>query len=152
MTAAVVLFVFGAITAGLALQFSLGTLRAPGSGLFPLALGVMLMGLAAGQAILLYRARPGPAPKRADGVPVPWLDDAARRVLLFMCAVAFATALLPWAGYAIGGFILVLALLRILGERRWKVAGSIAAVTAIACYVVFVRWLNIPLPSGWFWI
>ena len=40
MTAAISLFVFGAITAALSLQLPLGTLRMPGSGFFPLALGL----------------------------------------------------------------------------------------------------------------
>ena len=40
---AVVFFVFGAITTILSLQMPIGSLRAAGSGLFPLGLGILLM-------------------------------------------------------------------------------------------------------------
>lgn len=49
MTAAIVLFLFGVLTAVLSLQLPIGNLRAPGSGFFPFALGLALMGLAAAQ-------------------------------------------------------------------------------------------------------
>ena len=89
MTAAIALFVFGAITAALSLQFPLGTLRAPGSGFFPLALGLLLMGLAAahGRRSSVSRS-PRPAAGRArPAANPPRRDGATRRVLLFMGAV-----------------------------------------------------------------
>lgn len=46
MAAGLALLLFGAVTALLSLQLPIGTLRGPGSGLFPLALGLILMGLA----------------------------------------------------------------------------------------------------------
>lgn len=152
MTAAIVLFLCGAITTLLSLELPLGTLRMPGSGLFPLVLGLMLAGLAAGHGVQMYMAKaeqPAAAPSPAAGAP-PWrLDDATRRVLLFMGAVALATALLRPLGYALTSFLLMLALLQILGMRNWPVCGLIALSSAVACYVVFVRWLMIPLPAGW---
>ncbi|HSD41414.1 MAG TPA: tripartite tricarboxylate transporter TctB family protein [Burkholderiales bacterium] len=151
MTAAIALFVFGAVTAALSLQLPLGTPRMPGTGLFPLVLGVMLMGLAATQAVRLYLARPKPAQPAtgAAAAPLPKRDGATQRVVLFMGAVVVATALLPTLGYPLTSFLLMLALLRVLGVRKPHVAGAIALGSAIACYVVFVKWLMIPLPSGW---
>lgn len=150
MTAAVALFVFGAVTAALSLQLPLGTPRMPGTGLFPLALGVMLMGLAAAQAIRLYLERPKPAQPAPAAAPAPERDGATQRVALFMGAVAVATALLSTLGYALTSFLLMLALLWVLGARKPHVAGAIALGSAVVCYFVFVQWLKIPLPAGFF--
>jgi len=152
MTAAIALFLCGALTVLLSLDLPLGTLRMPGSGFFPLVLGLMLAGLAAVHGVQLYLARPQqPAAKAGSAAAGPsWrLADATRRVLLFMGAVALATALLQALGYTLTSFLLMLALLQILGMRGWAVRGVIALSTAGVCYVVFVRWLMIPLPAGW---
>jgi putative tricarboxylic transport membrane protein len=149
MTAAIALFVFGAVTAALSLQLPLGTPRMPGTGLFPLALGVMLMGLAATQAIRLYLAQSKPAqPANGAAAAPPQRDGATQRVVLFMGAVVVAIALLSTLGYPLTSFLLMLALLWVLGVRKPHVAGSIALGSAVACYFVFVQWLKIPLPSG----
>jgi len=65
-----------------------------------------------------------------------------------MGAVVVAIALLSTLGYPLTSFLLMLALLRVLGVRKPHVAGSIALGSAVACYFVFVQWLKIPLPSG----
>jgi hypothetical protein len=150
MTAAIAWFVFGAITAALSLQYPLGTLRAPGSGFFPLALGLMLMGLAAAHAVKLRLERPKPAPPKPAIAPEAAAGqraDARRRVLLFVGVMALATALLQPIGYVASSFLLMLGLLKVLGVR-WAVAVAVATGTAIASYFVFVRWLSIPMPPG----
>jgi hypothetical protein len=143
MTAAIALLAFGALTAGLSLQLPLGTLRAPGSGFFPFALGLLLVALAAGEFLRLHLAKPKPAPP----APAPAADGAARRVLLFMAVVAVSTALLQPIGYVASSFLLMLGLLRVLGSR-WSASALIAALSAAACYVLFVLWLRIPMPAG----
>lgn len=152
MTAAICLFLFGAATAAAALQLTLGTLRAPGSGFFPLVLGVLLMGLAAGHGIRLYLARPeAPAQPKPPVAPAAESRRAAGtwRVILFMGVVALATALLETVGFALVSFFMMLGLLWILGSRKLGVAGPIALATAVLSELVFVRWLHIPLPAGW---
>ena len=161
MSAAISLFLFGALTAALSLQLPLGVPRMPGSGFFPLVLGLALMALAAVHCVQLYRARPKaaapqtPAAPRTPAAPqtpaapaAPGGDGATRRVVLFVAGVIAAVALLQPLGYVLSSFLLMLVLLLILGLRLWYSA-SIALLSAAACYVVFVRWLKIPLPSGW---
>jgi hypothetical protein len=145
MIAAVALFAFGALTAVLSLQLPLGTLRLPGSGLFPLALGLLLMALAAGQLLRLRLAKP-PAAAAAPAAK-PASDGAARRVVLFVAVVALAVALLEPIGYVASSFLLMLGLLAVLGVR-WGRAALVAAVSAAASYLLFVQWLKIPMPAG----
>jgi putative tricarboxylic transport membrane protein len=145
MTAAIAWFVFGAITAGLSVQYPIGSLWAPGSGLYPLVLGLMLMGLAAAHAVRLHLEQPKPAV--APGAAPRRLGDATRRVLLFIGVAALATALLQPIGYVASGFLLMLGLLRVFGVR-WGVAALIAVLAAVASHFLFVQVLGIPMPAG----
>jgi hypothetical protein len=148
MTVAIALFLFGGIIALLSLQLPIGTLRAPGTGFFPLVLGLILMGLAACHVIQLHlsgrKPTTGSEPDRGPG-------GSTQRVLRFMGAVVIATALLEPLGYPLVSFLLMLALLQSLGIRRWHFSGLIAILTAGASYILFVHWLKIPLPKGWIW-
>jgi len=142
MAAAIALFLFGALTTAFSLQLPLGSLRMPGSGLFPFALGLALMALAALQAAQIRVEKAKATAAGEDG-------GTTRRVALFMGAVALATALLRPLGFAPVCFLLMLALLRILGVR-WRAAALIALASAAVSQVVFVTWLKIPLPTaGW---
>ena len=150
MTAAIAWFVFGAITAALSLQYPLGTLRAPGSGLFPLALGVMLMALAAAHAVKLRLERPKETPAKPSAAPEAAARaraDGRRRVALFVAVMALAIGLLPHIGYVASSGLLMLGLLKVLGVR-WSPALLVAAAAAVAAHFVFVRWLSIPMPPG----
>jgi len=150
MGAAISMFVFGAITAVLSLQLPLGALRMPGSGFFPFTLGLALMALAAGHGIQLHLARPKATARRDSASPAaPEGNGATRRVALFVAGVIAAVALLQPLGYTLSSFLLMLALLQILGIRRWYSSLAIALGSAVVCHIVFVRLLQIPLPSGW---
>ena len=145
MLADALLLLFGAVTALLALQLPLGRLHAPGSGLFPLVLGCVLMGLAAGhlgQAVVARAASASPVASTRRPTRVS-------RMMLFLATLALAIGLLDILGYPLVAFLLMLALLGILGLRRRRTAGLIAAGAAALAYHLFVQWLRIPLPKGW---
>jgi hypothetical protein len=154
MAAAVVLLAFGALTALLSLDLPLGTLRAPDSGFFPLALGLMLVALAAGHIVKLRLAsrttQAGNEPRSGTETEAN-RGTAMRHVVPFIAAVVIATALLQPLGYALVVFLLMCGLLEILGMRPRGLSVVIAIVTAGVCQVLFVHWLRIPLPTGWLW-
>ncbi len=143
MTAAVALLLFGAVTLALSLQLPIGTLRAAGSGLFPLILGLLLMGLAACHLVQLFRAQDPAAPVRAEG------SVSYRRVALFLGAVAASTALLVPLGFVLSAFLLLLALMEIVGVRPRILSVVVSLLAAGFSYILFVQWLQIPLPNGW---
>lgn len=146
MTAGVLLLLFGAVTAWLSLQIRVGTLRAPGSGFFPFYLGLLLILLAAIHVARLWRSGSALSGEGAGGVR----QSSRQRVLLFLAAMALGTGLLPILGYPLVAFLLMVLLLYILGVRRWSRLVPIALCTAGVCYVLFVRWLQIPLPTAAF--
>jgi putative tricarboxylic transport membrane protein len=133
---------FGVLTILLSLQMPIGTFRAAGSGLFPLSLGLLLVLLSALYvgSLWLQSAPSAVAPARVEA-PGPLLGCLG--------VLALAPLLLQPLGYPLVAFLLMLALLRILGIRRWRVNVLVSLGTAAVAYVLFVRWLQIPLPKGW---
>ena len=141
----VLIFLFGAVTAYCSLRMPVGTFRAAGSGLFPLGLGVLLMGLS---AIFIVTSRVRSRRVKENRTPAE-IPRSVAQVLLFMAAMVLATLLFKTLGYPVTSFLLLLGLLRILGVRSWGFSLPLSLVTAAGAYVLFVVWLKIPLPKGW---
>lgn len=139
------LLLLGGITTLASPHLPIGTLHRPGSGFFPLILGLLLMGLAAGHLVQVWRS----APNRVGAAPAPAGRGSVGRVLLFLGAIALAIALLDGLGFPVVAFLLMVALLEIFGIRRRRDSVLIALCTAVAAYILFVQWLQIPLPKGW---
>jgi hypothetical protein len=141
----ILIFLFGAVTAYFSLSIPLGTFRAAGSGLFPLGLGILLMGLSSALLVKAYvQGKPIREKKPHSEVP-----RSAKQVILFIGAIALATLLFKELGYPLMWFLLLFALLRILGVRRWAYNLALSLLTATGAYFLFVLWLQIPLPKGW---
>jgi len=139
------MLLFGAVTAYFSLRMPVGTFRAAGSGLFPLGLGILLMGLS---IVLLIKAGAQRKPV-AEKKPSDELSQPTKQVILFTSAIALAILLFKELGYPLMSFLLLLALLRILGVRSWAYSLSLSLLTATGAYFLFVVWLQIPLPKGW---
>jgi hypothetical protein len=131
--------------------YSLDVLAAPGPGVFPLAVGVLLLGLAIGQgAAALRRARrqPGsPVASAAGGLPIVERGASGRVLALMGVLVAYAAAA-GLVGFLTASFALVLVSSRLLGARDWLRSALLAAGVTAAAYVIFVLWLAVPLPRG----
>jgi len=141
----ILIFLFGAVTVYFSLQMPMGTFRAAGSGLFPLGLGILLMGLS---IVLLIKAYVQGRPVR-EKKPLSEVPRSVKQVVFFMGAIALATLLFKQLGYPLMWFLLLFALLRILRVRRWALNLSLCFLTATGAYFLFVLWLQIPLPKGW---
>ena len=76
-------------------------------------------------------------------------SESPMQLILFLGAMVLATFFFNRFGYLLISFLLMLALLRILGMKRWGLNILISAVTAGGSYFLFVKWLNIPMPKGW---
>lgn len=140
-----IVFVCGGMTVVLSLQMPLGTFRMAGSGLFPLCLGIALMLLA-----LLYLAnmllQKDSQPHRVEATGAP--PGAAGQMLRFFGASALAVLGLDILGYPLTSFLLMLVLLWILGIRRVVLLVTLSLLAAAGSYLLFVRFLKIPLPKG----
>ena len=141
-----VIFLFGAVTILLSLKMPLGTFRKSGTGLFPLCLGILLM-ILSGIFLLKLFFQNKEAPKKGKAaVEIP---GSTKQMIFFLGTMVLATAFFNQLGYPLTSFLLMVALLRILGIKRWAYNVLLSFVTAIASYFLFVQWLKIPLPKGW---
>jgi len=130
---------FGAAAAFESARLPFGTIHNPGEGFFPWWASVTAVLLA---TILLIQA----LNSRSSSAR----DESRRlvKVIVLLVILAAYTFLLDPLGYPICTFLLVLFMLRVLDPQRWRVALSIAVLTAAGSYVVFAVWLSVPLPRG----
>jgi len=130
---------FGAAAAFESARLPFGTIHNPGEGFFPWWASVTAVLLATILVIQALNSRSSSA-----------RDESRRlaKVIVLLFILAAYTFLLDPLGYPIGTFLLVLFMLRVLYPQRWRVALSIAVLTAAGSYVVFAVWLSVPLPRG----
>jgi putative tricarboxylic transport membrane protein len=144
--ATLVIFLFGAVTAVLSLRMRIGTFRTAGPGLFPLCLGILLMVLSALYLSRFFLQKGKTGGKQEALAKAP---GAAKQMVLFLSAITLAILFFNRLGYPLVAFLLMVALLRVLGMKRFGFNLLLSLVTAGVSYFLFVRWLNIPLPKGW---
>ena len=140
------IFLFGAITALLSLKMPLGTFRMAGTGMFPLCLGILLMILS---GIFILRIFMGSKENQVKKEVSVEPSESPAQLILFLGAMVLATLLFNQLGYPVISFLLMVALLRILGIKHWGRNILISVVTAVGSYFLFVKWLDIPMPKGW---
>ncbi|SEH00129.1 Tripartite tricarboxylate transporter TctB family protein [Nonomuraea solani] len=133
--AALVALVVGVLGAVGSYALGLGRLTAPGPGLWPFAISVVIVVLS---AVLVFTGRGLQDTERFSKAS---LLTAGGLVTLVVWA-----ALLPVIGFEIPSLLLMFVWLRLLGKESWRssIVVSIGAVAAF--YVLFVVLLQIPLP------
>jgi putative tricarboxylic transport membrane protein len=142
----IVIFIFGGITAALSLKMPIGTFRMAGTGMFPLCLGILLMILSGAFILKIFFQSKGGKVKKE--VPIE-SSESPIQLILFLGTMVLATLFFNQLGYPLTSFLLMGALLRILGIKRWGLNILISVVTAVGSYFLFVKWLDIPMPKGW---
>jgi hypothetical protein len=142
----IVIFLFGGITTLLSLRMPIGAFRMPGTGMFPLFLGILLMFLSCLFLLkLLYQGKKTTVSKDS----VTEVRRFPIQLILFFGTMVLATAFSNQLGYPLTSFLLLVVLLRTLGMKQWILNILLSFMTAVACYFLFVQWLKIPLPKGW---
>jgi putative tricarboxylic transport membrane protein len=142
----IVIFLFGGLTALLSLKMPIGTFRMAGTGMFPLILGIILMVLSG--AFILKFSFQGKEEQIKKEASIE-SSESPIQLILFLGTMVLATLFFNRLGYPLTSFLLMVALLRILGIKRWGLNILISVVTAIGSYFLFVKWLDIPMPKGW---
>lgn len=132
----VVALLFGALGAISSYQLSLGSLSAPGAGLWPLIVSIMVLGSAA--ALL--------AVDSPDDYE-PWTSKSVR-VAVALAALALFIVLFQHAGFVLPAGILLALWLRYLAHESWRLSVIVAAVAAVSLYVVFGALLGVRFPPG----
>jgi hypothetical protein len=141
--AAAVLTAFGVAAVVAAGRLPVGSVTRPGAGFFPLGLAAALTLVSAGVllASLRDRAAGGAATRAARA------GGRARAAATLAALVVHALAM-ETLGFGAATFLLIAFLFRAIEPRPWPVALGGAAVTVMACHVLFRTWLVVKLPGG----
>jgi putative tricarboxylic transport membrane protein len=118
--------------------------RAPGPGFAPLWIGV---GLALAALAILVR-RPPRVARAAEAPRAAPVAGATASTLLAMTGVTvLAVAVVEPLGMIVALAILLVGLVRIFGGS-WRTAGMTALILPLGLFLLFGRWLQVPLPRG----
>lgn len=127
-----------------AMRYPRGTMAQPGPGLFPLAVGVLLLIAALGTGLEARLRRTWGDmdwPRGSDGL----------RVLAVLAASLGYVLLLPRLGHPVAGTLVTLAVLQVMQLRGWVVKLSLSLLIGLGSYYLFALVLGVPLPTGiWF--
>ena len=122
-----------------------GTLKDPGPGFLPFISGVTLSAFAIILlAMSLLRKR------EEDKISNPLKGVNWSKILLCLAILFAYSIFLPWVGYLITTFVLMLLLFILIKRSKLLIEIMIALVTVLASYIVFYKWLNTQLPRGIF--
>jgi hypothetical protein len=107
---------------------------APDSGFLPVIYGVLLFVLATAVLVQLVAAK--------DARP----GEAIRKPLVILGALVATVAALPFAGFAISVFALLLFLYAAVERLPMLASVAVSGATTGALYLIFKTWLGVPLP------
>ena len=127
-------------------KYPLGTLDNPGPGFLPLLLAVAIAAMAIALTVKVWRSS-------TTAIRRPFWPERGglSKVSLTFITILLFTALLDTAGYMIDILFLFLILLRPIGRQKWVWSIAISAGATVVAYLLFDKWLMIPLPRGtWF--
>jgi hypothetical protein len=142
----VIIFLFGGVTVFLSLKMPIGTFRMAGTGMFPFCLGILLMILSGAFTLKIFFQGKEEQIKKEASIES---SESPIQFILFLGTMVLATLFFNRLGYPLTSFLLMVALLKILGIKRWGLNILISVVTAVGSYFLFVKWLDIPMPKGW---
>jgi putative tricarboxylic transport membrane protein len=129
----------------LSLRLGLGGEETPGPGLFPAMAAALLLALVVPLAFALLRPVGGQEP--AEEIDA----DGGRRLGLYLLAMAVAALTLVPLGFALGIGIALVVVLRFAEGLGWARSVTVSALGIAACFILFDRLLEVPLPRGTFW-
>lgn len=135
--AGVMFFVVGALFAGIALTYKLGTAARMGPGFFPFYLGVILAGLGIAIGVSGLRLKnAGPGVEKFHWVPVFWV----------LFPIVVFGVLLKIIGMIVSGLLVVV--LSSIGSEDFKLRPALwLALGLVAfCSLAFVGGLKLPIP------
>jgi hypothetical protein len=145
---AIILLLYGSVYLLATTQYSVGRWDDPGPGLLPRMVGFVFIGLSFYLAVTFWRqskAVSARAPASADhGLELKAPLQLVGILILYLGA-------LPLLGFSLSTFLAVGFISRRLGLEGWKKPVMLATGTIFFIHILFVRLLDVPLPTGIIW-
>lgn len=147
------LLVLGLLYGALALGEGLGTMADSGAGFFPFIVALVLTAASVTVLVQSRRRTPGGVTPPEDGAEGGAEGGGDGDVRWWRIAGVLAAALLvPAVGDTVGMVVtLAISLVlmaKVMGVSRWSRAVIFGFSFGAATWLIFVRWLSVPLPSG----
>lgn len=133
----IALFVLALIVLWQSARMPGGTLRLPGPGMLPMAIGVLLA--LSSLALIVMSFRPGP--DQAEAVTL-----ANRRIAAAFLAVVVAGLLFERLGFLLTGGLFLFAMLRLLSALGWWRSAAAGFAAALVLDLGFQHVLGVGLP------
>lgn len=124
------------------LKLGLGTVNRPGPGFMPLLVSLLVICLS-----LIVFITDVVSAKNISGRSSRFQGNLIRPIILVM-ALSIYTFSLNTIGYLIATYLLVFSMITMFDPKKWYLHTVIAAVIVLASYILFVRWLQVQLPTG----
>ncbi len=140
MSALVLLALSLFICIGSLATLSYGNYHRPGPGFLPFWTGVLIGLMSLG---LLVKSI-----WQGEGLGGKFFQGSFRKPLFALLALIAYGLLFVNLGYFICNFLFMIFMILLLGKKRWYVALGSGLITALAFYVIFSVWLQVPLPRG----
>ncbi|MBW4081220.1 tripartite tricarboxylate transporter TctB family protein [Paenibacillus sp. S150] len=89
--------------------------------------------------------------KKGESFKVQFPDATALRKMLLVTVSLFAYwGLISYLGYTLSTFVISIALFKVIGSYPYAKAAIYSAVQTAVIYFIFVYWLRLPFPAGYF--
>ncbi len=141
--------VIGGIICVLALQYGLGSFRAPAPGFVAFLSGVLISGIGAvmvvSRSVSMGRAK-GASPGAGPAIPVVSLGRLAYTMIFL---IAYAILMDPF-GYIASTFLAMFGLFLDWEKKNWLWSLFFSVTASLVSYLVFEVWLHCQLPRGIF--
>jgi peptidoglycan/LPS O-acetylase OafA/YrhL len=131
-----------------AVQYTIGEATNPGPGLMPQIIGIVIIGLAGYLLVEAWLGRESrqEKPKEEKG-PV----QERRTPLWATIIMILYTASLDLLGFALGTFLVVFILGKVMGLEGWKKSMVLSIGVVVCAQLLFGFALDVPLPKGAIW-
>ena len=117
-----------------------GKFSDPGPGLFPLMLAMIVIGLSLISLIV----------SKVERVPGSFEKKGFLNVFYIVGILVFYRYSLPFLGYNLCTFFLLVFLLKIVGGQKWFYTIIWSVIITGASYLLFAKWLMVFFPKGVF--
>jgi putative tricarboxylic transport membrane protein len=121
-------------------QLKMGTARHPGPGFFPMLLAVVLIALSLALIFQHWKKDEKTAPFWPERT---WVRPTLGTALLVIYAF-----IVGYIGFFITTFLFMILWMWIIERLKWKLMLSISAGTTAVLWVIFVYFLDVPMPTG----
>lgn len=128
-----------------ALQVGVGTPLAPGAGMFPLIVSLVILVMALADAVVMGRGR-----DLGHGEDAANSHQRGKRVLVVLVVLAYAV-LLPLLGALVTMMLTTFVLMFVIERLPLRLSALVTVGTGIGLFVIFHVLLDVPLPAGVVW-